>query len=195
MLTSLLLALTLTSLKIETPQFQAPVKQQPINLPGVPKVEGELRATGRDAELTARDAPESATIKLAPARLEEAQVGRGFVATSRGLKATEPIDAVSLPKLPATMPAFKACARVASPDRTPTRLEIQIKMPNGSDLASLSRTVWFDGEWADVVFDFTTLQIHAPGTYKVVFSLDGSVVAELPLEVRSLKQAAEPSGR
>ncbi|MGC4115961.1 MAG: hypothetical protein QM765_15515 [Myxococcales bacterium] len=195
MMTSLLLALTLTSLKIETPQFQAPVKLAPIDLPSVPKVEGELKAAGKEAEITAREAPESSTIKLAPARLEEAQVGRGFVATGRGLKATEPIDSLSLPKLPAQAPAFKACVRVASPDRTPTRVKAQIKLPNGTELASVSRTVWFDGEWADVVFDFATLQLHVPGTYKVVFSLDGSVVAELPLEVRSLKQAAEPSGR
>ncbi|HEY3449547.1 MAG TPA: hypothetical protein VGK67_24555 [Myxococcales bacterium] len=195
MMTSLLLALTLTSLKIETPQFQAPVKLQPINLPGVPKVEGQLRSTERDADLVARDAPESTTIKLAPARLEEAQVGRSFVASGRGLKATDPIDSVSLPKLPAALPAFKACARVVSPDRTPTRVKIQIKMPNGTELASVSRTVWFDGEWADVLFDFASVKVHGPGTYKVVFSLDGSAVAELPLEVRSLKQAAEPSGR
>lgn len=195
MMTSLLLALTLTSLKLETPQFSAPAKLQPIDLPAVPKVEGQLRSAGRDAELTAREAPESATIKLAPARLEEAQVGRDFVASGRGLKTTDPVDSVSLPRLPATMPAFKACARVASPDRTPTRVKVQLRMPNGTELVSVSKTVWFDGEWADVVFDFASVKVHAAGSYKVVFSLDGSPVAELPLEVRSLKQAAEPSGR
>ena len=193
--TMLMLALVLGSLKLEAPQFEGPAKLQPIDLPAIPKVEGKLRATGKGADLTTRGAIESDTIKLAPARLEAFQLGRSFVATGRGLRAMEPLQVVAVPRLPGQLPAFKTCARVVSPDRTPTRVRVQVKHPNGTELTSVSRSVWFNGEWADVVFDFAALRVHDPGVYKLVFSLDGVAVAELPLEVRSLKQAAELSGR
>jgi len=193
--TTLLVALALSSLKIDAVQFQGPAKLQPISLQAIPKAEGNFQSAGKDAALTPRANGGSDTIKLAPARLEEAQLGRSFVASGHGLKVLDPMDSVSLPRVPAQLPAFKACARVASPDRTPTRIKVQIKLPNGGELTSASRSIWFDGEWADVVFEFAALKVDAPGVYKVVFSLDGSAVAELPLEIRSLKQAAEPSGR
>lgn len=192
---ALVLALTLGSLKLDATQFQGPTKLQPINLPAIPKIEGKLQTTAKDADLAPPATGHSDTIKLAPARLEEAQMGRSFVTSGRGLKAMDPFESVSLPRLPSQIPAFKACARVASPDRTPTRVKVQVKLPSGGELTSASRSVWFDGEWADVVFEFPALKVDAPGVYKLVFSLDGSAVAELPLEIRSLKQAAEPSGR
>lgn len=194
-MTSLLVALTLTSLKIEAPQFQTPPKLMPVDLPAVPKVDVQLQATTKDADLTSRTPVESSTMKATPVKLEEVQLSKSFVSTSRGLRALEPVDTFVVTSTPAQLPSFKACVRVGSPDRMPTRVRVQVKLPGGAELTSASKMVWFEQEAMDVVFDFAALKISHAGAYKVVVSLDGSPVADLPLEVRSIKQAAEESGR
>ena len=193
MMTTLLLALTLTSLKIDAPQFQAPKVQ--LDLPGMPKAEGLQGPSARDEDLTSRKAVETDTMKATPPRLEELQLSKSFVATSRGLRALEPVDAFLVVAVPAQLPTFKVCARVASPDKMPSRVKVQIKLPGGAELASASKNVSFDKDWADVVFDFANLKVLQGGTYKVVVSLDGAPAAELPLEIKQVKQAAESAGR
>jgi hypothetical protein len=193
MLSTLVLALTLSSLKIEAPQIHAPKMQ--LDLPGVPKVEGLQGPSAESRDLTARQAEQSETMKLSPAKVEEVQLGRSFAATERGLRAVEPVDAFLVSSMPAQLPAVKACVRLASPDRMPARVKVQVKLPGGAELASAIRVVTFDKEWADVLFDLGSLKVGQAGSYSVVVSLDGAPVAEQTLEVRQVKQAAESSGR
>jgi hypothetical protein len=193
MMTSLILALALTSLKIEAPQYQAPKMQ--LDLPGVPKAEGLSAPSAKDEDLTAQKAVATDTMKLTPASVEELQLSKSFVATARGLKALEPVDTFLVATVPAQLPTFKACVRVSSPDKMPTRVKVQLKLPGGAEFVSFSKNISFEKDWAEVVFDFTTLKVEQGGVYKVVVSLDGAPAAELPLEIKQAKQAAQSSGR
>lgn len=193
MMTSLLLALTLTGIKIEAPQFQAPKLE--LELPGVPRVEGLQRRAAETAELGAREVEQTETLKVSPARVEEVQLARSFVPTRRGLKALEPVDAFLVATLPAQLPLFQACVRVSSAERVPTRVKVQVRLPGGAELWSATKTVSFEKEWSDVVFDLAALPVRQPGAYRVVVSLDGEPAAEAALEIKQLRQAAESSGR
>lgn len=193
MMTSIMLALTLASLKIEAPQFQAP--KMDLDLPGVPRVEGLQGRAAKAPEFDTRKVEESETLKVSPARVEEVQLSKSFVPTRRGLKAIEPVDAFLVASLPAQLPAFKACVRVSSAERIPTRVKVQVRLPGGAELWSATKTVSFEKESTDVVFELGALDVRQAGSYRVVVSLDGEQAAEAGLEIKQLKQAAEPSGR
>jgi hypothetical protein len=193
MMTSLVLALVMGSLKIETPQIAAPRVE--LDLPEVPTADGLRGPSATPTNLTARKAVQTETMQASPAAVEEVQLSKSFVSTARGLKAIEPVDSFLVTGLPAQLPSFKACVRVSSPDKMPTRVKLQVKLPGGGEALSLSKTVAFDRQSADVVFDLGSLKVQHSGTYSVVVSLDGAQVAQLPLEIREIKQTAESSGR
>lgn len=194
MLTTMMLALTLTSLKLEAPQFQKAPKME-LDLPSVPKLEALEGPAKSRVELNLRKGEETGTLQASPVKVEEIQIAQAFVQGSRGLRALEPVDTFLLAAAPAQLPSFRACVRVASPDRMPARVRVQLRLPGGAEVASVSRSVSFEKEWADVVFDFANLKVAHGGTYKLVVTLDGEFAAEAPLEVRVLKQAAVSSGR
>jgi len=193
MMTALILALTMSGLKIEAPQLAT--QRIDLDLPGMPTAEGLQAPTAQPSELKSQQAVETGSMRASPARVEEVQLGKSFVATSRGLKAVEPVDGFLVTGLPAQLPTFKVCVRVSSPDKMPTRVKVQLRLPGGAQVLGFSKPTSFEREWTDVVFELAALKVQHAGVYTVVVSLDGDKALELPLEIREIKQAAVSSGR
>lgn len=188
-----LLGLALAALKVDAPLIEAPKIR--LELPGAPRAEGLREPAAQGADLAARPTIETDTLRGSPVHVEQVQISRSFTSTPRGLKATQPVDSFVVAAMPVQLPVLKVCVRVSSPDRMPARIRVQLRLPGGGELATSSRHLVFDTDWVDALFELPSLTVTQAGTYRVVVSLDGTPAAELPLEIRELKQRPVVSRR